>query len=43
VEGRPQDGRFVSVDQTGKSACTNVTGAVWYYEQMEEEGGREEL
>lgn len=43
VFGRPQEGRFVSVDQTGRSGCTNVTGGVWYYEQMEGSGGREEL
>lgn len=31
--GRPQDFRYVPVNQTSKSGCTNATGGVWYYEQ----------
>jgi ribonuclease T2 len=30
--GRPQNVRYVPVDQTGKSSCTNATGALWYYQ-----------
>jgi ribonuclease T2 len=33
VNGRPQDGRSVSVDTTTRSGCTNATDALWYYEQ----------
>ncbi|GIZ47561.1 hypothetical protein CKM354_001064900 [Cercospora kikuchii] len=36
--GRPQDRRYVPVDQTSRSGCTNATGGVWYYEPTKTDG-----
>lgn len=40
VFGRPQDGRWAPVAQTGSSSCAKGEGAVWYYERSQRSEGK---